>query len=179
MSHEFRTSLNAIIGLKNIALQEKEISLKTRSYYEKIGNSAKHLLELVNDVLDMSCIESGRLVLKEETFLFQDVIDQVNVMIHGQCEEKGKIALEMFVQNVPNYYDIILMDIRMPVMDGWDTTLAIRNVSREDAATIPIIAVTANALQKDVQKSLQVGMNAHFSKPIEVEMLYEILENFL
>ncbi len=68
------------------------------------------------------------------------------------------------------------MDMRMPEMDGLTATEKIREMDREDAATIPIIALTANAFDEDVQKSLQVGMNAHLAKPVEPELLFETLE---
>ena len=89
MSHEIRTPMNAIIGLDNIALREPNLPPKTREHLEKIGTSARHLLGLINDILDMSRIESGRMYLKEETFSFREFMDQINVMINGQCSDKG------------------------------------------------------------------------------------------
>ena len=71
------------------------------------------------------------------------------------------------------------MDIRMPKMDGLEATAAIRALARPDAKTIPIIAMTANAFDEDVQRSLQVGMNAHLSKPVEPEHLYQTLEELI
>ena len=73
------------------------------------------------------------------------------------------------------YYDAILMDVRMPVMDGLEATRAIRALDRPDAKSIPIIAMTANAFDEDVKQSLQAGMNVHLSKPVEPEHLYETL----
>ena len=89
MSHEIRTPMNAIIGLDNIALNDPEISDKTRDYLEKIGNSANHLLALINDILDMSRIESGRMTLKNEKFSFSHLLEQINTIFGGQCQEKG------------------------------------------------------------------------------------------
>jgi signal transduction histidine kinase/DNA-binding response OmpR family regulator len=89
MSHEIRTPMNAIIGLDNIALNDPDISTKTRDYLNKIGNSAEHLLNLINDILDMSRIESGRLVFKNEEFSFSKLIEYVNTMFSGQCADKG------------------------------------------------------------------------------------------
>ncbi len=89
MSHEIRTPMNAIIGLDNIALKDPNLPPSTREHLEKIGASAKHLLGLINDILDMSRIESGRMVLKEEEFPFRDFLDQINVIINGQCRDKG------------------------------------------------------------------------------------------
>ena len=89
MSHEIRTPMNAIIGLDSIALNDPEISSKTRGYLTKIGDSAEHLLGLINDILDMSRIESGRMVLKNEEFSFSKLIEYINTMFSSQCSEKG------------------------------------------------------------------------------------------
>ncbi len=89
MSHEIRTPMNAIIGLDNIALNDPETPGKTREYLKKIGISAEHLLELINDILDMSRIESGRMVIKNEEFSFQKLLEAINTMFSGQCTEKG------------------------------------------------------------------------------------------
>ena len=88
MSHEIRTPMNAIIGLDNIALKDPELPARTREHLEKIGGSARHLLGLINDILDMSRIESGRMVLKNEEFSFSGMLEQINTMIGGQCQER-------------------------------------------------------------------------------------------
>jgi len=363
MSHEIRTPMNAIIGLDNIALSEPDISDRTRDHLEKIGRSARHLLGLINDILDMSRIESGRMVLKNDEFLFSEFLDQIIIMINGQCLDKGltfehsvsgpvrdyyvgddmklkqvlinilgnsvkfteapgtvsfnveilgeedgraqlrfdmkdtgigmdkdflpsifeafsqedatatnqyggsglgmaitknfvdmmggeisvesekgvgsrftvtvslgvsdkaaeqntaeeesvtrslagirvlmaedvdlnaeilsdlleleeveseravngEEAVRMFSEKPAGYYDAILMDVRMPVLDGYSATKRIRELGRGDAASVPIIAMTANAFEEDVEQSLAVGMNAHLSKPIEPDRLYEML----
>ena len=89
MSHEIRTPMNAIIGLDNIALSNPDLSPETRDYLTKIGDSASHLLSLINDILDMSRIESGRMVLKNEEFSFSRLLEYINTMFSGQCNEKG------------------------------------------------------------------------------------------
>ena len=89
MSHEIRTPMNAIIGLNSIALNDPEVSEKTRDYLKKIGTSAQHLLSIINDILDMSRIESGRMVIKNEEFSFSRALEQVNTIISGQCRDKG------------------------------------------------------------------------------------------
>ena len=367
MSHEIRTPMNAIIGLDNIALRDPNLSQETHDELEKIGSSAKHLLSLINDILDMSRIESGRMELKTEEFSFREMIEQVNTIIHGQCEDKGltyesrmigkpeeyfvgdalrlrqviinilgngvkftdapgtvlfaveqsdlpddrcllrftmkdsgigmdeeflpklfepfaqedatrtnryggsglgmaitknmvdlmggkisveskkgsgttftvdiplqrahhvetsenagqaeesisisgihvliaednelnaeilmdlldleevssewvengQLAVELFEQSEPGQFDAILMDMRMPVMDGLTATQAIRKLERRDAATIPILALTANAFEEDVKQSLQAGMNAHLSKPVDIDQLKKLLAGLL
>lgn len=89
--------------------------------------------------------------------------------------ENGKIGLEMFQQSEPGTYDAVLMDIRMPVMDGIQAAKEIRKLQREDAKKVKIIAVTANAYDEDIKHSLEAGMNGHLSKPIESDLLYELL----
>ena len=95
---------------------------------------------------------------------------------HG---ENGQIVVEMFAKSPEHYYDAVLMDVRMPVMTGLEAASAIRAMDRADAKTVPIIALTANAFDEDVQRSLQSGMNAHLSKPVEPEHLYETLETLI
>ena len=89
MSHEIRTPMNAIIGLDSIALSDPDISDTTRDRLTKIGDSAEHLLRLINDILDMSRIESGRLILKNEEFSFTKLLETINTMFGGQCDERG------------------------------------------------------------------------------------------
>lgn len=367
MSHEMRTPMNAIIGLNNIAINEPTASDEIKVYLKKIGDSAQHLLGLINDILDMTRIESGHIALNKEEFSFANALDQVNTMISGQCESKGitykcrqigqlkeyyigdvlklkqvminilgnavkftenggsisfvveegehfdqkevlmftvsdtgigmseeylehifdafsqedasvsnkygstglgmaitknivelmdgyievesekgkgttfkvsvtldvplesnmpkkdekekniellkgkrvllaedmevnveimkmilstreieadeasngRVALELFEMHDPGYYDAILMDMRMPEMDGLEATKSIRALDREDAKHIPIIALTANAFDEDVKQSMQAGLNAHLMKPVDSEVLFETLEKLI
>lgn len=371
MSHEIRTPMNAIIGLDSLALKKEALDADTKEYLEKIGESARHLLSLINDILDMSRIESGKMILKDEEFSFGSVIEQINVMVLTQCNDKGleyecriigdlpdsyigddmklkqvlinilsnaikftdapgniimtvertavfedkstlkftikdtgigmdesfipkvfdtfareyngrtdkygstglgmaitknivetmngtisveskkgvgteftviitlrngesdkkagincresapeseitdlngrnillaedvminaeimkeiigikgalidhavngKAAVDMFSSSPPGYYSAILMDVRMPEMDGLEAAQTIRSLDRPDAVRIPIIALTANAFDEDVKRSLQAGMNAHLSKPVDPERLYQTLEELI
>ena len=374
MSHEIRTPMNAIIGLDRIVLSDPGISETTREHVEKIGLSAQHLLSIINDILDMSRIESGHMTLKTEEFSFAGTLSQVNTIISDQCRDKGieyecrvigavddyyigddiklrqiminilgnavkftpkggsvrftveniarfdgkstlrfiisdtgigmsreylpklfdafsqedssstnrfgstglgmaitknyvelmngtitaesekhkgttftvtvtlidcgrkrieeeeahkeensaqasneaglegrrvllaedvtvnaeimtmvlsmrkmqaehaengRIAVEMFEEHEEGYYDAVLMDIRMPEMDGLEATRRIRAMNRIDAKTIPIIALTANAFDEDVRNSMQAGLSAHLSKPVDPDLLFETLEKFL
>ncbi len=104
MSHEIRTPMNAIIGLDNIALNDPDTPEKTREYLEKIGASAEHLLHLINDILDMSRIESGRMTLKNEEFPFSELLETVNTMFSGQCADKGLDYQCHIIGDVDHYY---------------------------------------------------------------------------
>ena len=361
MSHEIRTPMNAIIGIDSVALRDPELPPHAREQFEKIDASARHLLELINDILDMSRIDSGRMELSPEVFSAAELLDQVCAMIRSQCDEKGldfiarsdigaeerfigdamklrqvlinilgnavkftpvpgsvsftaektsayddrqtlrftisdtgigmgkdflahifepfsqedgtrtsryggsglgmsitksivdmmngeiraesekgvgttkraesaapaapvpeaaesaaalagrrvliaedmelnaeiltelleledvgadwaengQLAVERFSGSPPGTYDAILMDIRMPVMDGLAAARAIRALDRPDAKTVPIVALTANAFEEDVQNSLQAGMNAHLAKPVDTEKLYELLRELI
>ena len=95
MSHEIRTPMNAIIGLDSIALKEPNLSENTREYLEKIGNSARYLLGLINDILDVSRIESGRMILKQEEFSFKKMIEEINSLDDGFEALYGKIKKEL------------------------------------------------------------------------------------
>ena len=93
--------------------------------------------------------------------------------------ENGRLGVEMFEDCAPGTYDAILMDIRMPVMDGLEATRAIRRLVHPEAKTVPIIAMSANVFDEDVEKSLAAGMNAHLAKPIERQELYETLRELI
>ena len=93
--------------------------------------------------------------------------------------ENGRKAVDLFAAHPEGYYDAILMDMRMPEMDGLEATRLIRAMDRGDAASVPIIALTANAFDEDVQRSMQAGLNAHLSKPVRPELLFETLENLI
>ena len=95
--------------------------------------------------------------------------------VYVTVAENGREAVEKFAKSSEGCFDAILMDIRMPVMDGLDAARAIRRLDRHDSADIPIIAMTANALDEDRQNSADAGMNAHLAKPFEPDKLYAVL----
>ena len=379
MSHEIRTPMNAIIGLDSIALSNENLPPETREQLEKIGSSAQHLLSIINDILDMSRIESGKMTVNNEEFSLGKTLEQVNTIVGGQCRDKGlayecqvegdvgdhyigddmklrqvminilgnavkftpaggkvtfaireiarfdgkstlqftisdtgigmagdflprifdtfsqentsakneygstglgmpitknlvelmngaievksakgegttftvtltltesrretaahdtgelretpgekdrlgphegaelsgrrvllaedvainaeiiimvlamrdmkaevaengQIAVDMFATSEQGYYDAVLMDMRMPVMNGLEATRAIRAMNRPDATEVPIVALTANAFDEDVQRSMQAGLNAHLSKPVEPDALFATLETLI
>ena len=367
MSHELRTPMNAILGLDSILLGDQSLAPQVHDRLEKIGVSARHMMELINDLLDMNRIESGQLILKSDVFSVREMLELMNLLIRTRCEEagleyryeatgdadqicigdgmrlkqvllgildnavkftpppgtvtfsaevtlpredrcalrftvrdtgigmddsflphlfesftqedssstsryggrglgmaiarrvlnmmggtisaesrkgkgsaffvnvelqrvdrsadggaakseandralggrrvliaedidlnadivsdlleledvaserarNGREAVEMFCAQPPRYYDAILMDLRMPVMDGLEATRRIRALDRPDARTVPIVALTANAYEEDVRRSLDAGMNAHLSKPADSALLYETLAGLI
>ena len=124
----------------------------------------------------------GKRVLIAEDMLINAEIMKGILEIKGMLvehAENGRIALDKFIKSEPGYYNAILMDVRMPEVDGLEATTALRALNRPDAKKIPIIAMTANAFDEDVQRSLQAGMNAHLSKPVEPEHVYKTLEELI
>lgn len=117
-----------------------------------------------------------RILLAEDMEINAEIImDLLSIEdVDSEHAENGRVAVEMFSSHEPGYYDAILMDVRMPEMDGLEAA-AIRRLDREDAKRIPIIALTANAFDEDVQRSMQAGMNAHLNKPVESEHLMQTL----
>lgn len=107
----------------------------------------------------------------------QELIGGTGAVI--DCAEDGRQAVELFSRSSPGEYDAILMDIQMPVMNGLEATRAIRGLERPDAARVPIIAMTANAFVEDVKSSLDAGMNAHISKPLDMEKVFSTIEGLL
>ena len=126
-------------------------------------------------------LKGTRILLAEDIFINAEIMKQLLVMKEAAIDhaENGKLAVEMFEGSEPGTYDAILMDVRMPEMDGLEATQAIRALDRPDAKSVPIIAMTANAFDEDVQRSLQVGMNAHLSKPVEPDHLYQTLAELI
>ena len=145
---------------------KKALQRKAR---EEQGQSARAQLE-GRRVLIAEDIEANAEIL-------MDILELREVM--AEHAENGMIAVEMFSEHPEGYFDAILMDMRMPVMDGLQATATIRALDRPDAQTIPIIAFTANAFDEDVQNSLQAGMNAHLSKPIDPDILFDTLERLI
>lgn len=122
-----------------------------------------------------------RVLLAEDNQLNQEIaveiLGQMNLKI--DTVENGVEAVEKFTDSEPGFYDLILMDIQMPAMNGYEAARAIRGTNHEDSQRIPIVAMTADAFAKDVQAAYASGMNEHISKPVSVDRLVQVLERFL
>lgn len=122
-------------------------------------------------------LEGMRVMLVEDNELnaeiAQFVLEEVGISV--TCVENGQLALELFQNQETGSFDLILMDIMMPVMNGLDATRAIRALNRPDAKTIPIVAMTANAYEDDIRRAREAGMNGHMAKPIDTGLLYRTL----
>ena len=128
---------------------------------------------------DSDILDGMRFLCAEDNELNAEILMELLKFEGAECTicENGKRILEAFEQSVPGEYDMILMDVQMPVMNGYEATEAIRRSSHEQAKTIPIIAMTANAFSEDIQHSLAAGMNAHISKPVDMKLLKKTIRN--
>ena len=135
----------------------------------------------VRESVKKADLAGRRILLAEDMQVNAEIMMMVLQMRQIQVElaENGKIAVDKFSAHPEGYYDAILMDMRMPEMDGLEATRTIRAMDRPDARKIPIIALTANAFDEDVQRSLQAGLNAHLSKPVQPDALFETLESLI
>ncbi|MCR1840054.1 ATP-binding protein [Murimonas intestini] len=130
---------------------------------------------------DSSGFSEKRILLVEDNELNMEIA-QTLLEMNGflvECARNGQEALDCFLERPAGYYDAILMDIRMPILDGMETAKRLRTMGRPDSRSIPIIAMTANAFDEDSRKSLESGMNGHLSKPIQIDKLLSLLHDHL
>ena len=153
----------------------------TKNILDELKNILKRKRQHIAPMKKKAELSGRQLLLAEDMEVNAQIMIEILKMRNIQTDhaENGKIALEMFSKSPVGYYDAILMDMRMPEMDGLEATAAIRKLDRPDAKVIPIIALTANAFDEDVQRSLQAGLNAHLSKPVQPDVLFETLEGML
>lgn len=122
-----------------------------------------------------------RILVVEDNDLNREIATEILSMTGAAVEaaENGKEAVDMVLASEEGYYDLILMDLQMPVMNGYEATTALRALEREDTKKIPIVAMTANAFLEDIQQSKACGMNEHMSKPLDVDQLQRMLARWL
>ena len=138
-------------------------------------------LEHTLDQIEAADYSHKRILVVEDNDLNREIAMEILSMSGAQVEtaENGKEAVEMVQASSKGYYDLILMDLQMPVMNGYEATIAIRDMNREDIRNIPIVAMTANAFLEDVQKSKACGMNEHMTKPLDIDQLQQMLVRWL
>lgn len=152
---------NLFLGLKRYMLDESEKEEKEESDFHNSFAGKKILLAEDNDL---------------NWEIAEDLLSEAGFEL--ERAENGTICVEKFEQSVQGYYDVVLMDIRMPIMNGYDAARAIRTSGRPDAK-LPIIAMTADAFSDDIQRCLDCGMNEHVAKPIDVNRLTQLLKKYL
>lgn len=126
-------------------------------------------------------VRSGRILLTEDNELNREIAEAILTEAGFEIEtaEDGSVAVDMLARSEPGYYKLILMDVQMPIMNGYDATKKIRALDNKDLANIPILAMTANAFEEDKQAALESGMNGHIAKPIDVNKLMATLDKVL
>ncbi|MCC2165834.1 ATP-binding protein [Brotaphodocola catenula] len=136
-------------------------------------------LQAETDNQDGNILQGMRFLCAEDNELNAEILTELLKIEGAECTvcENGERVLETFERSIPGEYDMILMDVQMPVMNGYEATKAIRRSSHELAKKIPIIAMTANAFSEDIQHSLAAGMNAHVSKPVEIKVLEKTIRS--
>lgn len=203
LSYNVRNPLNTICGITEITRKnisngcDKETLL---SYVDILGDAATELQQTIDHFFE--CFETGNYsAIKGEISMESDpgVLNNLRVMVVEDSSvsqliakemlesrgaivtlcDNGKEAIDLFENSITGTYDVIFMDINMPGMDGYEATDVIRASEHPQAKSIPIIAMTAEALTDDIQMALKIGMNAHISKPINIEKIISAIKRVL
>ena len=203
LSYNVRNPLNTICGIteitrKNIANGCDNDTLL--SYMDILSDAATELQQTIDhffecfetgnysaiygentDGEDVSILSNLRVLVVEDSSVSQmiakEMLESKGAIV--AVADSGQESIDMFERSITGTYDVIFMDINMPGMDGYETTDAIRASSHPQAQSIPIIAMTAEALPDDIQKAMKVGMNAHISKPINIEKIVSAIKRVL
>ena len=152
---ELRSCLNSIVGAEEEKAEEPEA--------------------------EPPLVHTGRILLAEDNELNQEIAMAIleDAGFTTEVAGNGQVAVEMMRKSEPGYYQLVLMDIQMPVMNGYEATKKIRELEDEELASIPILAMTANAFEEDKQEATKCGMNGHIAKPIDIKNLYATLRSVL
>ena len=155
------------------ALKERIAEIRTVQEDEKAQESSNEAEE--------SVLDGCHFLVAEDNEINSEILQEILGLVGVDCEivENGEQAVACFDDAPPGQFDAILMDVQMPVMNGYEATKRIRALARDDAKTIPIIAMTANAFTEDVREALNAGMDAHLAKPIDLELLKNTLVQYI
>ncbi len=153
------------------ALKEKILEVRTELEHREADTAP----------LEQYSLEGCHFLVAEDNEINAEILAQLLELEGAACEiaEDGQITLERFINAPPGTFNAVLMDVQMPRMNGYEATRAIRKLNREDAGTIPIIAMTANAFAEDVKDALEAGMNAHIAKPVDMNLLKKTINQYL
>ncbi len=172
-----KTFVEMMEGTIDVESKAGEGSTFTVKILFRLGEESSAKQQVQVQALERSLLEGRKILLVEDNELnseiAQELLAQYGFVI--ETAENGQIALEKVGNSTAGYYSAVLMDIQMPVMDGYEATRRIRKLKNSELANIPIIALSANTFSEDQQKALESGMDAHFPKPIEIEGLVDLL----
>ena len=132
-------------------------------------------------ISELTNIQTGRILLAEDNELNQEIAVEIlgDAGFVTEIAGNGQIAVDMLKESEPGYYQLVLMDVQMPVMNGYEAVREIRSLENQKLASIPVLAMTANAFEEDRQKALESGMDGHIAKPIDIDMLFDTLKKVL
>jgi len=150
-------------------------------FHSLMGKQPAQDTKTLQDVMAQDDFSGKRILLVEDNELNAEIAVEILEMagLTVETADNGRAAVERIAAVQPYYYDLVFMDIQMPIMNGYEATAAIRKLPREDTQTLPIVAMTANAFSSDVQAALHAGMNGHIAKPLDWECLTRILHQYL
>ena len=156
-------------------------SLFVSELYDVLQNASRPVKTKDKTILEVEAFKGKEILLGEDVELNREIAETIltEAGFHVNSVEDGKQAVNYMESEKGNMIDLILMDVMMPVMDGYEATQKIRQLEDKTKADIPIIAMTANAFEEDAKAAIEAGMNAHMAKPIRIESLYEIIEQYL
>ena len=149
--------------------------------YDVLQNASRPVKTKDKTILEVEAFKGKEILLVEDVELNREIAETIltEAGFHVNSVEDGKQAVDYMESEKGDMIDLILMDVMMPVMDGYEATQKIRQLEDKTKADIPIIAMTANAFEEDAKAAIEAGMNAHMAKPIRIESLYEIIEQYL
>lgn len=146
---------------------------------KKIKDEKRDIIKIASD--DSKPLQGLHFLVAEDNELNEEILTEILAMkgATSQAVSDGQKALDAFIKSRPGEYSLIFMDVQMPNMDGYEATRRIRGLERADAATIPIVAMTANAFSEDLQEALKAGMNAHISKPLDINAMCQTVKKLV
>jgi FOG: CheY-like receiver len=172
------TLMNGTITVQSQINQGSTFTLTLHLPYITREDYQKENKETVSE--DTVSLQGKRILVCEDNEINQEIVQSIlsRYQMQADIAPNGIIGRNLFEKSAPGYYYAVLMDLRMPMMDGYDTAQSIRTMAREDAGTIPIIAMTADVFSEDIAHCLAAGMNDHLAKPLEPGVLYEKLKKY-
>ncbi|MCI9666969.1 MAG: response regulator [Angelakisella sp.] len=179
LAGETAPELDAVPQLKSTAILPKPFFVS--ALQEKIRELESGSGDAAAEQTEENSLAGMRFLVAEDNEINAEILGELLQVEGATCEvtEDGRQVLERFQQAAPGEFDAILMDVQMPVMNGYDATRAIRALAREDARKLPIIAMTANAFAEDEKAALEAGMDAHVTKPIDIELLKRVIRQYV
>ncbi len=179
LAGETAPELDAAPQLKSTAILPKPFFVS--ALQEKIRELESGSGDAAAEQTEENSLAGMRFLVAEDNEINAEILGELLQVEGATCEvtEDGRQVLERFQQAAPGEFDAILMDVQMPVMNGYDATRAIRALAREDARKLPIIAMTANAFAEDEKAALEAGMDAHVAKPIDIELLKRVIRQYV